>query len=312
MTMTKLSRLFLLFAVFCLLLVACSSGSEPTPESEPEATDAPAATPADDETGAEDDLLAEIQDRGTIRVSTDPNYAPQSFLNPDGTYEGFDIAVANEIGERLGVEVEFVTPSWDLITAGNWGGQWDISVGSMTVTTARQEILHFANPPYYYTPAQFAAATDSGIDSLEDIANQAVCVGTATTYESWLNGDMEGLGLPEASIYAQAPTGVTVVPLATDAECVQSIQAGREEFQVVLTSNTVVEAAIAEGAPIQKVGDPVFSENLAVAIDKQHAKDPTRLVAEIGRIIAEMHADGTLSALSTEWFGADLTEDPTQ
>ena len=306
--MTKLSRLFLLFAVFTLLLAACSSGSEPTPASEPAATDAP----ADDETGAEDDLLADIQERGTIRVSTDPNYAPQSFLNPDGTYEGFDIAVANEIGERLGVDVEFVTPSWDVITAGNWGGQWDISVGSMTVTTARQEILHFADPPYYYTPAQFAAATDSGIDSLEDIAGQAVCVGTATTYESWLNGDMEGLGLPEASIYQQAPAGITVVPLATDAECIQAIQAGRQEFQVVLTSNTVVEAAIAEGAPVHKVGSPVFSENLAVAIDRQHAKDPTRLAAEIGRIIAEMHSDGTLLDLSVEWFGADLTQDPTQ
>ena len=54
--------------------------------------------------------------------------------------------VANEIAKRLGVEVEFVTPDWDLITAGNWGDQWDMSVGSMTVTTARQEILDFASP----------------------------------------------------------------------------------------------------------------------------------------------------------------------
>lgn len=278
----------LLFSLLCLFSAACSV------------------------VGGDDDLLAAVKDRGTLRVSTDPNYAPQSFLNPDGTYEGFDIDVANEIGERLDVEVEFVTPSWDVITAGNWGDQWDISVGSMTVTTARQEILHFADPPYYYTPAQFAAATDSGIASLEDIAGQTVCVGTATTYESWLNGDMTGLGLPTASVYAQAPAGVTVVPLATDAECIQAIQAGRDEFQVVLTSNTVVEAAIDGGAPIQKVGDPVFSENLAVAIDKQHTQDPTSLAQEIGRIIAEMHSDGTLRELSNKWFGADLTENPAQ
>jgi polar amino acid transport system substrate-binding protein len=257
-----------------------------------------------------DDLMAEIESRGTIRVSTDPNYEPQSFLRPDGAYEGFDIDVANEIAERMGVEVEFVTPDWDVITAGNWGNQWDISVGSMTVTTGRQEVLNFADPPYYFTPAQFAAAADAGIDSLDDIAGKAVCVGSATTYESWLNGDMENLGLPESSIYAEAPADVTVVPLTTDAECIQSIQAGREEFDIVLTSNTVVEAAINEGMGIVKVGDPVFSEDLAVAIDKAHTKDEARLVTELGRIISEMHEDGTLSELSTRWFGADLTQDP--
>ena len=25
-----------------------------------------------------------------------------------------------------------MTPNWDLITAGNWGGRWDISIGSMS------------------------------------------------------------------------------------------------------------------------------------------------------------------------------------
>ena len=150
-------------------------------------------------TEAVDDLLAEIMSRGTIRISTDPNYAPQSFLDEDGNFVGFDVDVAKEIASRLGVEVEFVTPDWDLITAGNWGDQWDMSVGSMTITTARQKILDFATPPYYYTPAQFAAVDGSGVETLEDLNGAAVCVGASTTYESWLMGDMEGLGLPAAA-----------------------------------------------------------------------------------------------------------------
>jgi polar amino acid transport system substrate-binding protein len=261
---------------------------------------------------APDDLLAEILARGTIRVSTDPNYAPQSFLEPDGTFTGFDIEVAREIARRLGVEVEFVTPDWDVITAGNWGGQWDISVGSMTITTARQQILFFSDPPYYYTPAQFAAADGSGIEALDDVAGQTVCVGVATTYESWLAGDLEGLGLPPESLFATSPADVTIFPLSTDNECIQSIQAGRQEFQVVLTSNTVVEAAIIAGAPIHRVGSPVFSEYLAASFDKTTAKSPSRLVEQVGGIIGEMHADGTLRELSLKWFGEDLTEDPTR
>jgi polar amino acid transport system substrate-binding protein len=312
-----------LLLLLILALTACAAEPTQAPVQEeapaaaaPEEPPAEEAAPAEEEAPAEaevaDDLLADIQSRGVIKVSTDANYAPQSFMESDGTFVGFDIDVATEIAKRLGVEVEFVTPDWDIITAGNWGDQWDMSVGSMTVTTARQQALHFADPPYYYTPAQFAASESSGVETLEDIAGQTVCVGVSTTYESWLNGDLEGLGLPQESIYAEAPEGVTVFPLASDNECVQSIQAGREEFGVLLTSNTVVEAGIAGGAPIKKIGAPVYSENLAVAFDKQASKDPTRLVEEVGRIVAEMHQDGTLSELSNKWFEVDLTQSPTK
>lgn len=261
--------------------------------------------------GGDDDLLSLVQERGVIRVSTDANYEPQSFLDASGQLTGFDVEVAREIGRRLGVEVEHVTPDWDVITAGNWGGQWDMSVGSMTVTTARQQVLDFAEPAYYFTPAQFAATIASGIDTLEEINGQAVCVGVATTYETWLSGDKDALGLPEASFYADPPTGITIVPLTTDSECPQSIQAGRQEFQVFLTSDTVVNAAIAGGVPIQKVDSPVYSENLAAAFDKS-GPDNSALRQRVGEIIQEMRDDGTLRDLSIKWFGEDLTQDPTQ
>src|SRR5688572_8461962 len=291
-----------LLCVGALILAACSP---------------PAAEPAN--------LLEQVQQRGTLVVSTDANYAPQSVLKSDGArtegtkctadqltageLEGFDIDVALELGERLGVETCFATPGWDTITAGNWGGQWDISVGSMTITTARQAALHFTTP-YYYTPAQVAAAADSGITSLDALAGQAVCVGTATTYESWLAGDMAALGLPESSIYAQPPAGVTVIPLDTDQECAQAIAAGRTDFVAYLTSGTVVEQNIADGVPVVKVGSPVYSEDLSVAVDKGHALDPMPLVTELDEAVQAMHSDGTLSELSNKWFGMDLTQAP--
>ncbi|MFB3042377.1 MAG: transporter substrate-binding domain-containing protein [Candidatus Poribacteria bacterium] len=276
-----------LLTVFSLLLVACG----------------------DKETG---DLLARIEKRGIIRVSTDANYAPQSFLKADGDFVGFDIDVAKEIANRLGVKVKFVTPDWALITAGNWGNKWDMSVGSMMITKRRQEAFDFAMPPYYYTFAQLAAANDSGVESLEDIAGQKVCVGASTTYENWLEGDLEKLALPdESSLLASPPTGVTPLPLPTDNECVLSIQAGRKDFVAFLTSNTVVESAIKKGVPIHKVGSPVFVENLAVAFDTKSTFDNTRLVQRVSKIIAEMHKDGTLRTLSMKWFdGLDLTKDP--
>jgi polar amino acid transport system substrate-binding protein len=79
-----------------------------------------------------------------------------------------------------------------------------------------------------------------------------------------------------------------------------------------LTSNTVVEAAIAGGVAVHRVGSPVFSENLAVSFDKNSALDDTSLVEKVSEIIADMHEDGTLRELSMKWFEEDLTEDPTK
>jgi len=110
--------------------------------------------------GGQQDLLASIEEAGVLRVSTDPAYPPQSSLNEDtGEYEGFDIDVATEIADRLGVEVAWETPAWETIIAGNWNGRWDVSVGSMTITPERAEVLNFT-PAYYFTPAAVAVHED--------------------------------------------------------------------------------------------------------------------------------------------------------
>jgi len=271
-----------------------------------------------------DNLLDAVKQRGYIVVSTDPNYEPQSFLNTEGKrpadtkcpsdvlttaeMQGFDVDVAKAVGDALAVETCFATPSWDAITAGSWADKWDVSVGSMTITTARLEILDFS-VPYYYTPAVVAVRADSGFTSLADLEGQALCAGAATTYEQWLNHDMEGLGLPESSIYATAPN-VTVVPLETDQECAQAIAAGREDFVGYVTSETVVDANLAEGFPVVKLGDPVYSEDLAASFDKSSSLPADSLRAEVDKLFNAMHSDGRLSELSNQWFGLDLTQAP--
>jgi polar amino acid transport system substrate-binding protein len=224
--------------------------------------------------------------------------------------QGFDVEVAMEVGKGLGVETCFATPDWDLITAGNWSDKWDVSIGSMTITVARQQVLDFS-VPYYYTPAVIAVRADAGINSLEDLNGKALCVGSATTYEQWLSGDFEGLGLPQSSIYAQPPK-VTVVPLTTDQECAQAIAAGRQDFVGYVTSMTVVNANIAAGFPVVQLGSPVYSEDLAAAFDKSSSLPTATLVEEVNKIFTAMHNDGRLSALSIKWFGEDLTQAPTK
>lgn len=250
-----------------------------------------------------DDLLASIQDRGTLRVATDPQYPPQSSLNDEtGEWEGFDIDVATEIADRLGVEVEFVTPAWETIIAGNWGDQFDVSVGSMTVTPERDEVLHFATP-YYYTPAAVAvreedAATMTDVATDFDGATIGLCGGC--TYEFYLDKTLEIPGEEIEFVIDDAD----IRTYNTDVPAIKDLEVGR--LDAAISSLTTLQGAQEEGSAIEIVGN-VFYEPLSVAVDRNTSLDPTRFVEELDRIVQEMHADGTLSALSEEWFGQDLS-----
>ena len=252
-----------------------------------------------------DTLLGKVEAAKKIVMSTDPQYPPQSSLKDDGTYEGFDIDVGTEIAKRLGVAIEFTTPTWDTITAGSWGGRWDFSVGSMTITAPREKVLAFSKP-YYYTPAQMAASTASGITNLEGLAGKTICAGAATTYYDWLTG---ALDLGSYTPTEGPPEGSKATTLDTDRLCAETWKAGRTDFEGWLSSSTTVEQAIVDGLPLVKVGDPVYFEPLAVAFDKS-GPDPTSMVEKVNKALGEMSADGTLKAMSEKWFGLDLTAAP--
>jgi polar amino acid transport system substrate-binding protein len=245
-------------------------------------------------------MLGRICEAGTIVVSTDPAYPPQSFLNEStGEYEGFDIDVAREIGTRLGVEVEFTDPTFDAVVAGSWSERWDMSVGSVTVTEERATVLDFTDP-YYFTPAQMTALDSSDFETVEDLAGETVCVGESTTYLFWIDGT---LSLPDsAGDIAPVPEGMAATTLPTDVDCGEAWRSGREEFQGFLTALPTAQGLIDSGDyPIKLVGEPVFYEPLAVAFDKA-VEDNDSLLEEVNRIVNEMHTDGTLTSMSEEWY----------
>ena len=314
--MDKMRR-FAIVPIAMLVLAACQpadsgdspseAASESAAASEPaESASASAAAEAPCDTASGDDALARICEAGVLVISTDPAYPPQSSLNTEtGEYEGFDIDVAIEVATRLGVDYEFTDPAFDAVVAGNWSERWDVSVGSVTVTEARKEVLDFTQP-YYFTPAQMATTEGTDIAAIEDFSGTTVCVGEATTYFDWIEGT---LTLPEdAGEVTDPPADITATTLPTDINCAEAWQAGRSEFQGWISSITTVDAAIEEGYPVTAVGDPIFFEPLAVAFDKA-VEDNDSLVEAVDQIIGEMHEDGTLTAFSEEWYGGiDLTQ----
>jgi polar amino acid transport system substrate-binding protein len=316
--MRTVYRSVALLAIVAIFVSACSSAGGSAAPSTAASAAAPSeaassgASTAPSEAAASIDpnsLLGKVIAAGKIRISTDPNYAPFSFLNPDGTYDGFDNATAVEAIKRLStavgkdIQIEWQTPSWDAITAGGWGGRWDISIGSMSVTNGRAKVVDFVDP-YYYDSGAVAVPKDSPIQSLADLAGKTICVGSSTTYQQWLDGSLDIVDPNKLT----PPAGVKIVPLETDNLCTQAIMSGRKYDAVVANANGLADQATK--APIRVLaGPPIFTVSVAFALDKAGPSDAS-ILAALNKVVADMHADGTLTTLSMKYLKKDVTNKP--
>jgi polar amino acid transport system substrate-binding protein len=292
-----------LVALLASFLAACGSDSDSGGDDQAGGDESPPASGDSVCAGEVTDLLAEICDKGTLTVSTDPAYPPQSSLNEQtGEYEGFDIDVATEIAKRLGVDVAWEAPSWDVITAGSWNGRWDTTVGSMTPTNDRQEVLYFTEP-YNYTPAVVVVGADDDEvgDLSTDLDGKKIGVCAGCTYEQFLNKELDIEGYEFDFIIDDAE----VSGYDTDTTALQDLANGR--LDAVITSVTTAQGYIDAGNPVKIVGDPVFYEPLSVGFDKSSDPSSESLYEAVDGIVHEMHEDGTLTALSEKWYGLDLT-----
>jgi polar amino acid transport system substrate-binding protein len=273
----------LVLGVMALIGTACASGNE---------------------SSSGTTLLDQVMDSGKLRVATDPAYPPQSsYDEATGKWEGFDVDVAGEVAKRMGLELEFVTPSWDVLTAGNWNGRWDVSVGSMTPLKERQQVLDFT-PAYYFVPAVVVIRNDSDITSFDQLAGKSVGSCQPCTYSFYLDRTLDIPGYP-ATFVLPPMDQMTYTGYDTDSTAIENLKVGR--LDAVLTSMSVAQGAIDAGDPFKILGDPVFYEPDSIAVDKNASADPTTLVAKLTELVNQMHSDGTLTAFSNQWFGTDLS-----
>jgi polar amino acid transport system substrate-binding protein len=263
---------------------------------------------ADVETGS-DDLLAQICEEGTIRVATDQKYKPQSWYSAkDQEWMGFDVDVAREVAERLGVTAEINHQDWEIITAGSWNDRWDVSVGSMTDTIPREKLFYFT-PAYYYTPAGFAVHSSNTTiqDITTDLDGKKICVGVATTYEDYLKGSLVlGETAPDFEFVVDDPQ---IITFNTDTDALDALALGDGvRCDAAMTATPTTQAYIDDGGPIKDAGEPVYFEPLSIAFDKASPVDNQSLVDAVSDIVVEMHDDGTLTDLSMKWYDTDLTK----
>lgn len=148
--------------------------------------------------------LDEIKESGKINIGVFSDKNPFGYVDENGEYQGYDIYLANRLGEDLGVDVNFVSTEAANRIEYLQTGKVDLILANFTVTEERKEEVDFALP-YMNVSLGVVSPQSSPITSLDDLKeDQQVIVISGTTAETYLTQNEPDIKLQKYDSYATA------------------------------------------------------------------------------------------------------------
>lgn len=295
---SKLVSILLTAVMTTAVLTGCGSSSEASADTASTTAEAAAAdteAAAEDTTEAAateeayvDDELARIQEEGVLKVGVEGTYPPITYHDDDGNLTGFDVEVAQAIGEKLGVEVEFTEAEWDSLLAAVDSGRIDTVINAVSITDERQEKYDFTNPYVALYRNIIVKGDNDTIKSLEDLNGTQVAENITTEYADRLE-----------------ELGVTIVPIDTLQQAFDLVTTGRADFTILEDIQFYPYLEEHPDADL-KVAFTIDDDVDQFAIPFK--KGETRLVEAVNEALDELKADGTLSELSQKYFDSDVID----
>lgn len=219
---------------------------------------------------------------GKLLMGSDTTYPPFESIDDKGEAVGFDVDIAKEIAERLGLELEVVSVKWEGIIPGLKTGDYDMVMSAMTITEERKMEIDFSDP--YIDSDQSIAVRkgDTSIKSEADLAGKVVGVQVDTTGQFTAE---EIPGIKEIRKYD------TILMAFEDLEL------GRID---AIVNDFPVNAYISKTrGKTEVVATIKTDEKYGIGVKKGN----TQLLEAINKVLAEMKKDGTYDAIYEKWFG---------
>ena len=205
------------------------------------------------------------------------------YLGDDGDPDGFDIALIEAIGEKLGVTVEVMDMEFDSLCT-SVGNRIDVAIAGMTVDPEREKTVTFSDTYYKAIQNVLVPADDTAITDMASLEGKVIGVQQGTT------GDM----------IADEIAGADVRRYNTFALAVEDLKNGNLDAVIIDQNPAEVFAGENEGV-LKLLGAENFGftdEYYAIACPK----DDTALVASINAALAALQTDGTFDALVAEYI----------
>lgn len=288
MRKTKISKLIALAmaAATVFALSACGGSGTPSASADESANVSETAAQTAETTPAE---VQTIQD-GKLIVAAEFTYPPFEYMADDGTTElGLDIDLAKAIGEKLGLEVEFVSTQFDGILDGLELDKYDAVISAVTITAARKEEADFTQPYIEnYQCLVTLASNEEAISDIDELSNHSVGFQTGTTANIFVEdkvntGDLENVN---TNMYDKAM------------DAFSDLELGRIEY--VICDSSVADIYVKNKPDVFKTvwTQTDSPEQFGIAVKKGN----TQLLEAIDNVLSELMENGEFDAMREEWL----------
>ena len=240
----------------------------------------------------EDEIWARIQTQGVFTVATDASYPPFSAVDEFGNLFGFEIDLAEEIGRRWGVRVEFENIAYDALLGTLISQRDDAVISAFVPQPGRTKDISFTRSYFVGgTVAVVRAASRDGelLRETED-------------WEQWAQGKTLAVeygagGDALARQWARRVIDLTILPKSTASEALLAVESG--EAEAALVDAISAYDFLLGHAPLALAGPPLEPEPYTIAVNaNSHI-----LFQQLASVLQAMEDDGTLPALRVKWFG---------
>ena len=226
------------------------------------------------------DLLETIQEKGKLVVGMSAYYAPYEFHyideNGKDVIGGFDVDIANEIADAIGVELVIQEMDFDALVSALPAGKVDVVISGMNPTEERAKVVDFSDI-YYNSQHGILVRTEDAdkYKTFADLEGAKVGAQLGSTQEQIAKAE-----IPNADLQLLANVNNLILELKSG------------KVDAIVMEKPVAEMAV-KNNPDLAVGEPTYEEKTggnAVGV----AKNNPELLAKINEVINELNESGKM------------------
>ena len=234
----------------------------------------------DKNSASKTDLLEKIQKNGKLVVGMSADYAPYEFHyideNGKDVIGGFDVDIANEIANKLGVNLVIQEMDFDALVSALPAGKVDLVISGMNPTEERAKVVDFSEVYYNSKHGILVRAEDADkYQTFADLEGAKVGVQLGSTQEKIAKTEIPNVNLQQ---------------LSNINNLILELKAGKVD--AIVMEKPVAEMAV-KSNPELAVGKPIYEEQTggnAVGI----AKNNPQLLAKVNEVITELNESGKM------------------
>ena len=234
-----------------------------------------------------DGSLQKVLDKGELVLGLDENFPPMGFRDENGEITGFDVDLAKEVCDRLGIKLTCHPIDWDKKEELLYAGEIDCIWNGMSVTEERKKNMLLSDP-YVENELVFTVKRNSEIKRPDDLKGKKVGVQLGSSaYDE----------LQEAPFYDD----IDPVPMEDNVVLLDELKNG--DIDAVLIDSIVIYYIAKQSDDYVLLRQSLSDEDMAIGF----RKGDESLRDKVQEVLSEMKSDGTLAGISAEWFGSDIT-----